>query len=162
MKRILLYAVGVLFLIGLMGAVDNTAQTPIQQTDFVTVSGSGNVPSYTKIDNYALTSATSITTTAVDIGNAKSVYFAISAEDTGVVLISYQLSVDGTNYGAATLKDSLVSVPGTAAATLKVVDFSTIATGGSFIKFVLAGSNKQHGTAFAATQMSAVVKRFSN
>ena len=101
------------------------------------------------------------TTEAFNIVNHKTIYLNVMVLDSAVILIDYAASVDGSNYSAFTVKDS-VDFDTDGANGFKSVDFTSTALGAGFIKFRLRTSVNQHalGTTTSTYTVTLTRKRY--
>lgn len=76
------------------------------------------------------------TTLAMQTVDWKTNVLCLQTLDTATILISYQLSTNGTNWFAKVLQDSLQNK--TTTGTVKTTDFSSIVLGSPFIRFIFA------------------------
>lgn len=120
--------------------------------DFMTTISSGGANSNLRMEGKTWTFASIDTTAPQKIGNYGTVVLGLMTTDTVVVTTKYQLSMDGTNWSAATASDSLKWVTGNTTTT-KGITFSTIALGQKYIRFLLTynKSNVYGSTTYTST-----------
>lgn len=88
-----------------------------------------------EILNKAYAAATLDTTQTVDASYFKEAWLTVQSKDSGSILISYQLSLDGVTWGVATLYDSLSTASNAGAARL--TNLSTVAAGAPYFRLIL-------------------------
>ncbi len=73
------------------------------------------------------------TTAAFEVSQFKTLYVNVESLDSATILIDYALSIDGSNYSAFAVKDSLSH--GAAGNGVKSVDFTSTVLGFPYVKF---------------------------
>lgn len=106
----------------------------------------------------AFTSTTCDTTYSQDIRKWSSIYVTVQTLDSATVLIKYQLSLDGSNWGTLTTKDSLQQISD--GVMIKNVDFSNVAQGAGYIRFVFQFSNYSGYLGSTTPYYTVLIKEF--
>jgi len=123
-----------------------------QYTDFMTTKVSDSTAiSLKRMENRTWAFGTIDTTAPQNIKTYQTIVSAIVSTDTGAVTVSYQLSLDGTNWTAAVLYDSLRNTAGGVASDN--TNLSTIALGYSYIRLIYSfnKSNIYGSTTYTST-----------
>ena len=129
------------------------AQVPKDNQAWLVSTNNGTI-----ISGRTFTSITD-TTEAFNIIQHKTVYVSLAVLDTATILIDYALSLDGSNYTAFTLKDSLQGQPANNMAFVKSVDFTSTALGAGFIKFRFRSSANAFALGTTTPTYTATVTR---
>lgn len=114
----------------------------------------------TQVRDRAFTSSTTDTTEAINLAQYKTVLYTLQSLDSASVIISYALSLDGSNWTSFTVQDSLKQ--NADGSVVKSIDFTSLALGAKYIRFRNKFSADAYpvGTTSAKYHAYILLKRF--